>query len=119
MKRLFDIFFAAIGLIILFPLFIIVALLIKLDSKGQVFFRQERIGRDFKPFRIFKFRTMTFDPVNNGPQVTVAGDKRVTKIGKMITSKGYCQRRLCFTHIYVDNHNILTDLSLIFKTVYY
>ena len=84
MKCLFDLFFAAIGLIILLPLFIIVAILIKIDSKGSVFYRQERIGKDFISFRIYKFRTMTVDAENNGPQITVGGDKRITKIGKIL-----------------------------------
>ena len=84
MKRLFDIFFSSIGLLILSPLFVVVALLIKLDSKGPVFFRQERIGKYFKPFRIYKFRTMTVDTVEKGPLITVRGDNRVTKIGKFL-----------------------------------
>lgn len=84
MKRLFDIFFSSIGLLILSPLFVVVALLIKLDSKGPVFFRQERIGKYFKPFRIYKFRTMTVDTVEKGPLITVHGDNRVTKIGKFL-----------------------------------
>lgn len=84
MKRLFDIFFSLIGLLILSPLFVVVALLIKLDSKGPVFFRQERIGKYFKPFRIYKFRTMTVDTVEKGPLITVRGDNRVTKIGKFL-----------------------------------
>lgn len=84
MKRLFDIFFSSIGLLILSPLFVVAALLIKLDSKGPVFFRQERIGKYFKPFRIYKFRTMTVDTVEKGPLITVRGDNRVTKIGKFL-----------------------------------
>ncbi len=84
MKRLFDIFFSSIGLVLLLPLFAVVAILIKIDSKGPVFFRQERIGRNFNPFKIYKFRTMTVDAENMGPQITVGGDKRVTKIGKFL-----------------------------------
>ncbi len=84
MKRLFDIFFSSIGLVLLLPLFLVVAILIKVDSKGSVFFHQERIGRDFRPFRIYKFRTMAMDAENNGPQITVGGDKRITNIGKML-----------------------------------
>ena len=83
-KRLFDIFFSSIGLIILSPLFLIVAVLIKLDSKGPVFFRQERVGRYFKEFRIYKFRTMSNDVSKKGPQITVGGDTRVTKVGKVL-----------------------------------
>jgi lipopolysaccharide/colanic/teichoic acid biosynthesis glycosyltransferase len=82
MKRLFDITLSFIGLLLLLPFFVITAILIKLGSNGPVFFRQERIGRNFKDFKIYKFRTMTFDAENKGPKITVGGDQRVTKIGK-------------------------------------
>lgn len=81
MKRLFDILISCLGLILLLPLFIVVALLIKLDSKGPVFFRQERVGKDFREFNIIKFRSMTADSTSRGPEITVGGDKRVTKVG--------------------------------------
>ncbi len=84
MKRIFDIFFSFIGILLLLPLFAVVAILIKIDSKGPVFFRQERIGRNFDPFNIHKFRTMVVDTVNNGPQITVGGDKRITKVGRFL-----------------------------------
>ncbi len=84
MKRIFDIFFSFIGLLFLLPLFIIVGVLIKVDSKGPVFFRQERIGKDFSAFRIFKFRTMSMNTKKKGSLVTIAGDKRVTKIGALL-----------------------------------
>jgi len=83
-KRLFDIFFSFAGLIIFLPLFLIIAVFIKLDSKGPVFFRHERVGRNFKDFKIYKFRTMNADAGNTAPQITVSGDKRVTKIGKFL-----------------------------------
>lgn len=57
-KRVFDIFFSLLGLIFLSPLFFIIAILIKIFSSGPVFFKQERIGRKFKPFLLYKFRTM-------------------------------------------------------------
>jgi len=72
------------GLIILAPLFLIVTILIKLNSKGPVFFRQERVGKDFKNFRIYKFRSMSSDSDSKGPQITVSGDRRVTKVGKYL-----------------------------------
>ncbi len=81
-KRLFDLIFAGMGLVYLFPLFILVALWIKLDSKGPVFFRQERVGRNGAPFRIHKFRTMTWNTA--GPAITVAGDRRVLPSGKWL-----------------------------------
>jgi FlaA1/EpsC-like NDP-sugar epimerase/lipopolysaccharide/colanic/teichoic acid biosynthesis glycosyltransferase len=64
------------------PLFLIVALLIKINDKGSILFVQERIGKDFKPFKILKFRTMTCDVHKGGPSITVAGDSRITPIGK-------------------------------------
>jgi lipopolysaccharide/colanic/teichoic acid biosynthesis glycosyltransferase len=84
MKRLFDIFFSFIGILLLLPLFVIVVVLIKRDSKGHVFFRQERIGKKFRPFKIYKFRTMTVKTENNDPQITLGGDKRGTKVGKSL-----------------------------------
>jgi len=84
MKRLFDIFFSSIGLLILSPLFVIVALLIKSDSEGPIFFRQERIGKNYKPFRIYKFRTMTVDVEKKGSLITACTDNRITKIGKFL-----------------------------------
>ena len=191
MKRLFDIFFSFIGILLLLPLFAVVAILVKLDSVGPVFFKQERIGRNFKPFRICKFRTMVSDAEYKGPQITVGGDKRVTGIGKFLRKykidelpqlinvlKGemsfvgprpevrkyvdhfksdykdlltirpgitdpasmkyskeesilslsknweedYVKRvlpgKIKLSLQYVDNHNILTDLRLIFKTIF-
>ncbi len=84
MKRLFDIFFSLAGLIALSPLFLAVSLLIKLDDHGPVFFRQERIGKNFRPFLIYKFRTMTVDAGQRGPLITVSGDTRITRTGKIM-----------------------------------
>ena len=83
-KRLFDIFFSLAGIILLSPLLLLVALLVKLDSKGPVFFRQERIGLGFKPFRIYKFRTMVADAFLNGPLVTSVVDRRITRVGRFL-----------------------------------
>ncbi len=80
-KRIFDIFVSAIMLIILSPLFLILAIAIKTDSKGPVFYRQERVTQYGKPFRIFKFRSMVQN-ADKGSQVTVDHDSRVTKVGK-------------------------------------
>ena len=82
-KRLFDIVVSGIMLLILLPVFLILAILIKLDSKGPVFFRQVRITQYNKEFRIFKFRSMVQN-ADRGSQVTVNGDSRVTRIGKYI-----------------------------------
>lgn len=83
-KRLFDIVFSFIGLLLLLPLFLLVAILIKIDSRGPIFFKQQRIGRNFAPFAINKFRTMKIDADGNGLQITVGGDKRITRIGKIL-----------------------------------
>ena len=84
MKRVFDIVVASLGLFLLFPFLLVVALLIKLDSPGPVFFRQERIGRGFRPFFMYKFRTMVQDAPLNGSAVTFAGDRRITPVGRLL-----------------------------------
>ena len=83
-KRVFDIFVSSVLLILLFPLFVILAIAIKADSRGPVFFRQERVTQYGKKFRIFKFRTMVNDAEKVGAQVTVNNDCRVTRVGKLI-----------------------------------
>jgi len=83
-KRIFDLTFSLLGLIICSPIFIMVPIFIKLDSKGPVFFRQERVGKNFKSFKIYKFRTMRYDPKEKGPMITVGGDRRVTEVGKFL-----------------------------------
>lgn len=84
MKRAFDIVVAAVGLLVVAPLFPVVAVLIKLDSRGPVFFRQERVGRGFRPFRIYKFRTMVQDASQRGGPLTSANDRRVTRVGRFL-----------------------------------
>lgn len=84
MKRLFDIVASGLGLIVLSPLFLILAIWIKLDSKGPVFYRQVRVGYKNKDFRIFKFRSMRVGS-DKGSLVTIGGrDPRVTKSGYWI-----------------------------------
>ena len=80
-KRVFDILLAVMGLVLLVPLIAIMALLIKLDSKGPVFFKQERIGRRFRPFHIYKFRTMRHDRSRESELITVGADSRITHVG--------------------------------------
>lgn len=82
-KRLFDLFFSVIGLIVLLPVFLILAIAIKIDSPGPVFYRQERITQYGKSFRIHKFRTMVQN-ADKGSQVTVNNDSRVTCVGRVI-----------------------------------
>ena len=74
LKRQIDFFGALFGLILLSPLFLIVAILIRLNSPGPIFFRYERIGKDDKPFSPFKFRTMIKGAIEKGLGVTVAAD---------------------------------------------
>ncbi len=89
LKRIFDFLGALIGLILLSPLFLVVAVLLKIDSSGSVFFRYERIGKDGKPFYPFKFRTMTESAINKGLGYTVAeNDERITKFGKFLRKWG-------------------------------
>ncbi len=88
-KRLFDVVVAAIGLLLVFPLLVLVALAIKLDSPGPVFFRQRRYGRNNCIFRIFKFRTMTV--AEDGDRVIQAArnDARVTRVGRLLRSTSF------------------------------
>lgn len=83
-KRAFDLVVASLALMLLAPLFALIALAIKLDSPGPVFFRQERVGRHGVPFRIHKFRTMVVDAPTRGPQITVGRDPRVTRVGAFL-----------------------------------
>ncbi|MDH0863258.1 sugar transferase [Mitsuaria sp. GD03876] len=83
-KRLFDIVCAGLGLLLLSPLLLAVAAWIRLDSRGPVMFRQERVGRFGVPFRIHKFRTMRVDAPRLGPQITVGDDARITRSGRWL-----------------------------------
>jgi len=81
MKRLFDLLLSGAVLVLLAPLFLVLAAWIKIDSPGPVFFRQIRVGRNGREFQIFKFRTMRNDLDRNGLQVTVGRDIRITRVG--------------------------------------
>lgn len=83
-KRVFDFFAALILLIILSPIMLVLAIMIKLESKGPVFYRQERVTKYGKKFRIFKFRTMVQDADKKGALVTMGQDPRITKVGSKI-----------------------------------
>lgn len=83
-KRLTDVVLAALGLLVLAPFFAVIAIWIKLDSPGPVFFRQERVGRGGRLFRIHKFRTMAHRPVESGLQITVGADPRITRAGQWL-----------------------------------
>jgi lipopolysaccharide/colanic/teichoic acid biosynthesis glycosyltransferase len=81
-KRLFDFIAALLGLLVLSPLFVAVAVWIKVDSRGPVFFRQQRVGKDGVPFNIIKFRTM-FDDAYESP-LTIGNDRRITPVGRFL-----------------------------------
>ncbi len=81
-KRLFDFMAASLGLLALSPLMAVVALAIKLDSPGPVLFKQKRVGRNFRSFRIYKFRTMTAGAA--GSALTVGADPRITRLGRLL-----------------------------------
>ena len=83
-KRIFDLIFTIPGLLILSPLFILVSIMIKADDGGPVFFLQERVGKDGKMFRMFKFRSMYTDAEKRGGQLTIGDDPRITKTGKFL-----------------------------------
>lgn len=83
-KRLLDVLFSSIALILFFPVFIILAIAIKSTSKGPVFYKQERIGRFGQPFNIYKLRSMVADAENGTPALSSTNDSRITKIGKFL-----------------------------------
>jgi lipopolysaccharide/colanic/teichoic acid biosynthesis glycosyltransferase len=84
MKRGFDIIASFTTLVLTIPLIALVATMIKLDSRGPIFFKQERMGRGFRPFWIYKFRTMQQSPIVHGSQVTVGDDPRITRFGRFL-----------------------------------
>lgn len=85
-KRAFDLFWSILGLVVLSPLLLLVALLVKVEDGGPIFFRQVRIGRGGRPFRIWKFRTMVVDAEHRGRALTVGEDSRITRIGRHLRS---------------------------------
>lgn len=106
MKRLFDVIASGLGLIVLSPLFVILAIWIKLDSKGPVFYRQVRVGYKNKDFRIFKFRSMRVGS-DKGSLVTIGGhDPRVTR-------SGYFIRKFKFDELPQLINVFLGDMSLV------
>ena len=106
MKRLFDIIASGCGLIVLSPLFVILAIWVKLDSEGPVFYRQVRVGYKNKDFRIFKFRSMRIGS-DNGSLVTIGGrDPRVTR-------SGYFIRKFKFDELPQLINVFLGDMSLV------
>jgi lipopolysaccharide/colanic/teichoic acid biosynthesis glycosyltransferase len=84
MKRLLDVAGSALGLLLLLPVLAVVAVIIKLDSPGPVFFRQERVGWGGRTFRIFKFRSMVVGAARAGTALTVCDDTRITRVGMVL-----------------------------------
>ena len=82
LKRVFDVVGAAVGLLLLWPVLLALAVWVRLDSPGPAFFRQERVGRHGRLFRIYKFRSMRQH--NAGPQITVGEDARITRSGRIV-----------------------------------
>lgn len=106
MKRTFDIIASGLGLLILSPLFVVLAIWIKLDSKGPVFYRQVRVGRNNKDFRIFKFRSMRVGS-DKGSLVTIGGrDSRITR-------SGYFIRKFKFDELPQLINVFIGDMSLV------
>jgi lipopolysaccharide/colanic/teichoic acid biosynthesis glycosyltransferase len=83
-KRLFDLLASGLGLLLLFPLFLLLALLVKLSSPGPVFYHGLRVGRRGRPFKMLKFRTMVADAEARGLPLTVGGDSRITGVGRFL-----------------------------------
>ena len=84
LKRMMDIAVSAVALCVLWPLYLIIALAIVIDDPGPVFYRQVRVGRGGKPFRIFKFRSMVVDADKKGLAITVGHDRRITRVGAFL-----------------------------------
>jgi len=106
-KKIIDFVIALVGLISLAPIFLVIAILIKIDSKGPVFFRYERIGQDGKSFKPFKFRTMKQGSIKAGLGYTLSNnDLRITRIGKIL-------RRLSIDELVQVIDVIKGDMSLV------
>jgi exopolysaccharide biosynthesis polyprenyl glycosylphosphotransferase len=83
-KRLLDISISLLSIVLLIPFYVLIAILIKQNSKGPIFFLQERVGKNGNPFKIIKFRTMFVNAENNGPKLSSTNDSRITPIGKIL-----------------------------------
>lgn len=83
-KRILDVAGSALGILLLSPLFLLIAVAVKLDSSGPVFFGQERLGKGGRPFRIYKFRSMVTDAARLAANVSPTHDPRVTRVGRLL-----------------------------------
>lgn len=84
LKRLMDVTISGCALLVLWPVLLLIAAAIKIDDPGPVFYRQVRVGRNGKEFRIFKFRTMVVDADKKGLSITVGRDSRITRVGALL-----------------------------------
>jgi lipopolysaccharide/colanic/teichoic acid biosynthesis glycosyltransferase len=84
LKRSFDLTAAGAGLLLVSPILAVAALAVRLDSPGPVFYLQQRMGRKFRPFKIYKFRTMVVDADRRGGQLTAGADPRITRVGRWL-----------------------------------
>ncbi|MCL4552099.1 MAG: sugar transferase [Candidatus Marsarchaeota archaeon] len=84
LKRTFDVLFSALFLVVLSSLFLVIGVITKLDSKGPLFHRATRVGKDGKLFILYKFRTMVVDATGLGPGITCRGDPRITRVGRIL-----------------------------------
>lgn len=106
LKRLMDVVLSLIAITILLPVYIIIAIGVKLSSDGPIFFWQERVGIHGKAFRMLKFRTMFIDAEKNGPQLSSSNDQRITGIGKFL-------RKTRLDEIPQFGHVVLGEMSLV------
>ncbi len=83
-KRTFDVLCAGAGLVLISPLLIVAAIAVRLDSPGPIFFTQQRVGRNFRPFWIYKLRTMVADADQRGGPITAGADPRITRVGRVL-----------------------------------
>jgi len=83
-KRGFDLLAASVGLVLVSPVLLVVAVMIHFDSSGGIIFGQQRIGRGFRPFKLLKFRTMVHNAAQIGPAITAGDDPRITRIGRFL-----------------------------------
>jgi len=83
-KRVFDVFASIVGMILLTPILFIIIIWIKFSSRGPLFYVQKRVGKDFKEFNLYKFRSMIVNADKQGPSVTSGDDNRIAKVGKII-----------------------------------
>jgi lipopolysaccharide/colanic/teichoic acid biosynthesis glycosyltransferase len=106
MKRLFDIVLSGLGILLLSPLLLTIAALIKVCSRGPIFFRHERVGKGFRPFDILKFRTMVQNAPTLGGPITIGSDPRITPLGKWL-------RRLKIDELPQLFNVLIGDMSLV------